>query len=109
MNPGHGGDSSSLCWVSQAQAGSLHFRAVGWPPGNERRGSVWRAVAETSPFPLASIARVVLRLAGADDTEMPVALSEAERATIAASKAAAAKGDFATEDEVNAVWDEYGP
>ena len=55
-----------------------------------------------------SIARVVLRLAGMDDTAPPVVLSTAERVAIATSKAAAAQGDFATEDEVRAVWSEYG-
>ena len=50
-----------------------------------------------------SIARVVLRLTGTDD-EPPVALSTDERAAIAASKAAAARGEFATDDQVRAVW-----
>ncbi|MGC2414172.1 MAG: hypothetical protein WA459_15920 [Stellaceae bacterium] len=45
------------------------------------------------------IARIVLRLAGADD-EAPVPLTADEAAAIAASKAAAARGEFATEDEV---------
>lgn len=50
-----------------------------------------------------SIARVVLRLTGNDD-ETPVPLSPAERAAIAASKAAATRGEFATDDQVRAVW-----
>lgn len=50
-----------------------------------------------------SIARVVLRLAGNDD-ETPVPLSPAERAAIAISKAAASRGEFATDDQVRAVW-----
>jgi hypothetical protein len=49
------------------------------------------------------IARVVLRLAGTDD-EAPVALSPEERAAVATSKAAAARGEFATDDQVRAVW-----
>jgi len=50
-----------------------------------------------------SIARVVLRLAGNDD-ETPVPLSPGERAAIATSKAAAARGEFATDEQVRAVW-----
>lgn len=53
------------------------------------------------------IARVVLRLAGADD-EPPVELTAEEQAAIAASKAAAASGEFATDDEVRAVWAKHG-
>ncbi len=54
-----------------------------------------------------SIARVVLRLAGTDD-EPPVTLSPEERAAIAASKAAAARGEFATDEQVRAVWAKHG-
>ncbi len=54
-----------------------------------------------------SIARVVLRLTGRDD-EAPVALSTDERAAIAASKAAAARGEFATDDHVRATWAKHG-
>ena len=50
-----------------------------------------------------SIARVVLRLTGSDD-ETPVPLSSDEGAAIAASKAAAARGGFASDDQVRAVW-----
>ena len=53
------------------------------------------------------IARVVLRLAGTDD-ERPVALSPEERAAIAASKAAAARGEFATDEQVRAAWVKHG-
>ena len=47
------------------------------------------------------IARIVLRLAGTD--EAPVALSPDERAAIATSKAAAARGEFATDEQVCAT------
>jgi predicted transcriptional regulator len=53
------------------------------------------------------IARVILRLAGADD-EPPVPLTPEEQAAIAASKAAAARGEFATEEQVRAVWAKHG-
>jgi hypothetical protein len=48
------------------------------------------------------IARIVLQLAGADDTQ-PVGLSSDERAAVAASKEAAARGEFATDAEVRAT------
>ncbi len=53
------------------------------------------------------IARIVLQLAGADDAP-PVALSVDERKAIAASKEAAARGEFATDVEVRAVWSKHG-
>src|SRR5208283_2311328 len=49
------------------------------------------------------IARVVLRLAGTDEAP-PAALSPEERAAIATSQAAAARGVFATDVQVRAVW-----
>ena len=42
------------------------------------------------------------------DDSPPVELSAEERAAIAASKAAAARGEFATDEEVRAVWAKYG-
>jgi hypothetical protein len=53
------------------------------------------------------IARAIMRLAGADDSA-PVALTDDERAAIARSKAAAARGEFATDEEVRAVWAKHG-
>jgi hypothetical protein len=53
------------------------------------------------------IAHVVLRLAGADD-EPPVPLTPEEQAAVAASKAAAARGEFATDEKVRAVWAKHG-
>lgn len=52
------------------------------------------------------IARVVLRLAGGEVA--PVVLSFEERAAIAASKAAAARGEFATDEQVRATWAKHG-
>jgi predicted transcriptional regulator len=52
------------------------------------------------------LARMLLRLADAD--QEPVALSDGERAAIATSKAAAARGEFATDEEVQSVWASYG-
>ena len=53
------------------------------------------------------IAYVVLRLTGADD-EPPVPLTPDEQAAITASKAAAARGEFATDEQVRAVWAKHG-
>ena len=53
------------------------------------------------------IARVVLRLSGADD-EPPVSLTPEEQAAITASKAAAARGEFATDEQVRTVWAKHG-
>ncbi len=53
------------------------------------------------------IARAMLVLAGGGEGE-PVALSPEERAAIARSKAAAARGEFATDEQVRAVWAKRG-
>jgi hypothetical protein len=54
-----------------------------------------------------SIAYVVLRLTGADE-ELPVPLTPEEYAAIAVSKAVAARGEFATDEQVRAVWAKHG-
>jgi hypothetical protein len=61
------------------------------------------AVRNLPAFAQDDIARVVLRLAGADDAP-PVVLSPDERAAIVTSKAAAARGEFASEAQVRAMW-----
>ncbi|MDB5580464.1 MAG: hypothetical protein JWR80_5640 [Bradyrhizobium sp.] len=53
------------------------------------------------------IARIVLQLAGIE-ASAPVPLTADERAAIAASKAAAARGEFATDEQVRAVWAKHG-
>jgi hypothetical protein len=53
------------------------------------------------------IARVVLQLAGSDEIAA-VALSADERGAIAASKDAAARGEFATDEQVRAIWAKHG-
>jgi hypothetical protein len=53
------------------------------------------------------IARVVLQLAGRDEA-VPITLSADERAAVAASKAAAARGEFATDAQVRATWAKHG-
>jgi predicted transcriptional regulator len=48
----------------------------------------------------------VLQLAGDDGPQ--VALSDDERAAVSRSKAAAARGEFATDEQVRAVWAKHG-
>lgn len=68
-----------------------------------------RAVAAARGLPpdrQDDIARLVLMIAA---DEEPVALSAEERAAIVASKAAAARGEFATDEQVRATWAKYDP
>ena len=70
-----------------------------------------QALEATRNLPSAAqddIARVVLRLAGAEDQEASLALLPDERAAIASSKNAAARGEFATDEQVRVVWAKYG-
>ena len=53
------------------------------------------------------IAHVVLRLTGSDD-EQPLPLTADEQAAITTSKAAAVRGEFATDEQVRAVWAKHG-
>jgi hypothetical protein len=53
------------------------------------------------------IARIVLQLAGNDEAA-PLTLSADERAAVAVSKAAAARGEFATDEQVRATWAKHG-
>jgi len=53
------------------------------------------------------IARIVLQLAGADGTAT-VMLSSNEQTAIAASKEAAARGEFAIDAQVQATWAKHG-
>jgi hypothetical protein len=59
-----------------------------------------------SPSDQDEIARAILELAGANDA--PVPLSDDERAALARSKAAAARGEFATDEQVRAIWAKHG-
>ena len=60
-----------------------------------------------SPQAQDEIARLVLRLAGTD-AEAPVALRDDERAAISRSRAAAARGEFATDEQVRRAWQQRG-
>jgi len=65
------------------------------------------AARKLSPDKQDDIARVILELAGSDDIA-PVSLTPEERAAIEHSRAQAARGEFATDDEVRAVWARHG-
>jgi hypothetical protein len=52
------------------------------------------------------IARLVLQLAGAKD-QPSVELSSAERSAIERSKAAAVRGEFATDADIRRVWSKH--
>jgi hypothetical protein len=52
------------------------------------------------------IALAIMQLAGADEAS-PVPLTPEERDAIAKSKAAAARGEFAPDDQVRAVWSKH--
>jgi formiminotetrahydrofolate cyclodeaminase len=47
-------------------------------------------------------------LEAAHNVPAPVVLSVDERAAIATSKASAARGEFATDEQVRAIWAKYG-
>lgn len=57
------------------------------------------AARTLSPEEQDEIGRIILQLAGTGETE-PVQLNESERAAVARSKAAAAAGEFASDEEV---------
>lgn len=54
------------------------------------------------------IARAMLALAGGSAEGEPVPLTADEQAAIARSKAAAARGEFASDDQVRTVWAKHG-
>jgi hypothetical protein len=65
------------------------------------------AVRQLSAEEQDEIARTILALVGSDDGET-VPLTVDERAAIARSKAESARGEFASDEEVRAVWAKYG-
>lgn len=65
------------------------------------------AVARNQPPDMQDdIARVVLALTGADHPV--VQLTAEEDASLAESEAAAARGEFATDEEIRAIWTKHG-
>jgi hypothetical protein len=70
---------------------------------SEQTGEAARALP---PDMRDEIARLVLQLAGTDD-EPSVGLSPDERSAIERSKAAAARGEFATDADIRRVWTKH--
>jgi hypothetical protein len=64
------------------------------------------AVRLMSPGDQDEIARIIILLAGSDVAAVP--LSVEERDAIARSKAAAGRGEFASDEQVQAVWAKHG-
>jgi hypothetical protein len=65
------------------------------------------AARRLDPADQDEFARVLMALVGDEETQV-VAMTPAERAAIAFSKSAASKSEFASEDEVRAVWAKHG-
>jgi hypothetical protein len=65
------------------------------------------AVRDLPPEEQDGIAHLMLRLAGHENAAA-IALSPEERDAIARSKAAAARGEFATDEQVRGVWAKHG-
>ena len=65
------------------------------------------AVRLLSPDDQDEIARIMMTLAG-EDAANPIDLTPEEPQATARSKAAAACGEFATEEEVRALWAKHG-
>jgi hypothetical protein len=65
------------------------------------------AVRRLPPHDQDDIARAIMQLTGSGEPE-PIPLSPDEQQAIARSKAAAARGEFATDEEVRAVWRKHG-
>jgi hypothetical protein len=65
------------------------------------------AARNLSPDAQDDLARVVLRLLGTDE-ESPVPLSPEERSAIGRSLEAAARHEFASDEQVRTVWGKHG-
>jgi hypothetical protein len=65
------------------------------------------AVRSLPPDAQDEIARVVFQLVGNDEPPV-VSLTFEGRSALAVSKAAAARGEFATDEQVRAVWAKHG-
>ena len=67
-----------------------------------------KAVRRLPPVAQDEIARAMLALAGTEIDGQPVPLSPEERVAISLSKAAAARCEFATDEQVRATWAKHG-
>jgi hypothetical protein len=73
----------------------------------KRHDQVLEAARGLPPDAQDGIARIVLRLTGTDQEAPPIVLTPNERSAIAISKATA-RGDFATDEQVRAIWSKHG-
>jgi hypothetical protein len=64
------------------------------------------AVRTMPPDTQDDLARLLLRIAG--DDEPVVELTDEETAALDESAAQAARGQFATDEEIRAIWDKHG-
>ncbi|HZV20549.1 MAG TPA: hypothetical protein VE986_03290 [Hyphomicrobiales bacterium] len=67
----------------------------------------FEAVRRLDPAAQDEIARIIKTLAGDEEGE-PVPLTPEDRAAIARSRAESARGEFATDEQVAAVWAKHG-
>ena len=65
-----------------------------------------RTVRELPPETQDALARILLQLAG--DNQPDVRLSASEDASFDASFAQAERGEFATDDQIRAIWAKHG-
>ena len=65
------------------------------------------AVSRHSEAEQNDIARTILQLAG-EAADAPVPLTETEERAITRSRGAAARGEFASAEQVRAVWSKHG-
>jgi hypothetical protein len=65
-----------------------------------------RTVRELPPDTQDALARILLQLAG--DNQPDVRLSVSEDASFEASFAQAERGEFATDDQIRAIWAKHG-
>ena len=95
--------------ASMARASNIAFKALSWYilAMTKRLDQALEAARGLPPDARDDIARVVLRLAKTDEAQ-PVRLTQAERDAIAISKTAAARGEFASDEQVRAVWSKHG-
>jgi hypothetical protein len=106
--------SHQLDWVARLfcafRASQILDFALSQPyiaPMTKLLDEAFEAVRRLPPRDQDDIARAIMQLAGSD-LATPVSLSPEEREAIARSKAAAARGEFATDEQVGAVWAKHG-
>jgi hypothetical protein len=80
---------------------------IGLHPMTQLLDTAMVAASRLPPDAQDDIARLVLRLAS-DDAPEPIALTADERAAIETSLGQAARGEFASDAEVEAVWAKFG-